>query len=125
MEAEGALVIFPAGRLARRGKDGVIADPAWAPSALSVARKYDATVVPLHLAGPRSDLFHFFDGVSGELRDITLFHELLNKRGKAFQLIVGPPIPPRSLPADPVEATAAMKTYVEQVMPRDPDRPFA
>ena len=125
MEAERALAIFPAGRLARRGADGVVRDPAWAPSALSVARKYDATVTPLHLTGPRSNLFHFFDGFSGELRDITLFHELLNKRGKAFRLIVGHPIAAADLPADPAEATAAMKTYVEQVLPLDPDRPFS
>ena len=125
MEAERALVIFPAGRLARRGKDGRIADPAWATSALSVARKYEATIVPLHLSGPRSTLFHFFDSFSGELRDITLFHELLNKQGKAFQLIVGLPVPAKSLPIDPVEATAAMKAYVEQVLPREPNRPFS
>ena len=125
MEAERALVIFPAGRLARRGKDGRIADPAWATSALSVARKYEATIVPLHLSGPRSTLFHVFDSFSGELRDITLFHELLNKQGKAFRLIVGPPVHAKSLPIDPVEATAAMKTYVEQVLPREPDRPFS
>ena len=124
MEAERALVIFPAGRLARRGADGVIADPAWAPSAFSVARKYEATVVPLHLSGPRSDLFHFFDRFSGELRDITLFHELLNKRGKAFHLIVGHPVAAAALPADAIEAAAAMKHFVEQVLPRDPDRRF-
>ena len=125
MEAERALVIFPAGRLARRGKDGVVRDPAWAPSALSVARKYDAAVVPLHLSGPRSTLFHLFGRFSSELRDITLFHELLNKQGKAFQLIVGPPVSTDSLPDDPTEAAAAMKAYVEQVLPRDPDRPFS
>jgi putative hemolysin len=125
MEAERALVIFPAGRIARRGRDGVVADLAWAPSAFSVARKYDATVVPLHLSGPRSTLFHFFDGFSGELRDITLFHELLNKHGKAFHLIVGHPVPAGALPAEAVEATAAMKAFVEQGLPRDPDRRFS
>jgi putative hemolysin len=125
MEAERALVIFPAGRLARRGKDGVIVDPAWAPSAVSVARKYEATIIPLHLSGPTSQLFHFFNRFSGELRDITLFHELLNKRGGVFDLIVGHPVPAGALPADAVEATAAMRAFVEQVLPRDPDRRFS
>lgn len=124
MEAERAVVIFPAGRLARRGKDGVIVDPVWAPSAFSVARKYGAAVVPLHLSGPTSRLFHFFNRFSGELRDITLFHELLNKRGKAFHLIVGHPVRADELPEDAVEATAAMRAFVEKVMPRDPDRRF-
>ena len=125
MEAERALTIFPAGRLARKGRDGVIRDPEWAPSAISVARKYDAIILPLHLSGPRSSLFHFFDSFSGELRDITLFHELLNKQGKAFHLIVGHPLDSSLLPADAAEATLALKAYVEQVLPRHPDRPFA
>ena len=79
MEAGRALTIFPAGRIARRQKDGAIADPAWAPSAVSVARKYEAPIAPVHISGPYSAMFHFFNRFSGELRDITLFHELLNK----------------------------------------------
>jgi putative hemolysin len=124
MEAERLLVVFPAGRISRR-RGGVLADLAWAPSAFSVARKCQATILPMHLAGPASALFHFFDGFSGELRDITLFHELLNKRGKTFRLTVGPAIPAERLPADAGEAAAAMKAYVERGLPADPARPFA
>jgi putative hemolysin len=54
--------------------------------------------VPIHLTGPRSNLFHLFDKRSKELRDITLFHEMLNKRGRRFSLIVGKPIDPKALP---------------------------
>ncbi|MGH8277651.1 MAG: GNAT family N-acetyltransferase, partial [Steroidobacteraceae bacterium] len=99
MEAERALVVFPAGRLARR-RGGALADPVWAGSAFAVARKYEAAVLPMHLAGPRSRLFHFFDRFSDELRDITLFHELLNKRGKAFALTIGAPVAAANLPSD-------------------------
>ena len=35
LEAERCLVIFPSGRLARRQADGRLADPPWAPSAVS------------------------------------------------------------------------------------------
>jgi len=125
MEAERALVIFPSGRLARRGADGALADPPWMPSALSLARKYEAPVVPLHLSGPWSTLFHLFNRFSQELRDITLFHELLNKRGREFSLIVGRPITPDMLDPDANVATLALKAYVEQILPRHPDRPFA
>ena len=45
-------------------------------------------------------MFHFFNRFSAELRDITLFHELLNKTGKAFHVIVGPTIDPETLPTD-------------------------
>jgi putative hemolysin len=124
LEAERALVIFPAGRLARRTPQGRLSDLAWAPSAAAIARKFAAPVLPIHLAGPWSSLFHLFDRVSGELRDITLFHEMLNKRGRAFTLTIGRPTPPSALPADAGEAVARLKAYVETALPADPDRPF-
>ena len=124
MEAERLLVVFPAGRISRR-RGGVLADLAWAGSAFSVARKCQAAILPMHLAGPESALFHFLDRFSSELRDITLFHELLNKRGRAFRLTIGAAVPPERLPADAGEAAAAMKAYVERSLPADPARPFA
>ena len=79
-EAERCVVLFPAGRLARM-EDGALTDPEWAPTAASLARKYRAPIVPIHVSGPYSRLFHFFNRFSAELRDVTLFHELLNKKG--------------------------------------------
>ena len=111
LEAERALMIFPAGRLARR-IDGVLTDKPWAASALSIARKYEAPVIPLHVTGPWATLFHLFDRVSGELRDITLFHELLNKKGGRFSLIVGEPLDPAA-----IESIEALKHHVERVLP--------
>ena len=125
MDHERLLVIFPAGRLARRRPDGQLSDPPWQPSALSIARKYEAPIVPVHLKGPWSALFHFFDGFSTELRDMTLFHEFLNKQGRRFSLTVGRPIAPQALDADTGAATVDLKSYVERSLPADPDRPFA
>jgi putative hemolysin len=125
MEAERALMVFPAGKLARRGPDGVLSDPEWMPTALSVALKYEAPVVPVHVAGPWAALFHFFDRFSPELRDVTLFHELLNKRGRRFSITVGAPVAPDALPPDAAAASAALKAYVERVLPITPDTPFA
>tara|TARA_R110002167_G_scaffold71327_1_gene201293 strand:- start:2110 stop:2967 length:858 start_codon:yes stop_codon:yes gene_type:complete len=124
-EAERCIVLFPAGRISRIGPDGALADPVWAATAASLARKYDAPVVPIHVAGPRSHLFHLFHRISNELRDITLFHELLNKAGKAFRLHVGHPVDPATLPADAVEATLALKTFIERDLSRDPDAVLA
>jgi len=124
-EGERCVVMFPAGRLARVGKDGSVTDPEWAPTAASMARKYNAPVIPIHVAGPTSTLFHLFDKVSRELRDITLFHELLNKRKKAFQLKVGLPIPPSRLDIDASKATYGLKAFTERVLPSQPDAEFA
>ena len=124
LEAERCLVIFPSGRLARRQADGRLADPPWAPSAVSLARKYETSIVPLHVAGPTSQLFHFFNRFSSELRDMTLFHELLNKQGRAFRLTIGKAIAPEALEGEPAEAIVALKAFVETALAHDPDRTF-
>jgi putative hemolysin len=124
LEAERCLVIFPAGRLARR-RNGVLADLPWAPTAISLARRHEAPVLPIHLTGPWSRLFHLFDRVSPELRDVTLFHELLNKQGRAFSLTVGPVIGPDALAGEAAEVAQRLKAYVERRLPDDPAQPFA
>ena len=124
-EAERCVVMFPAGRLARVDDQGRLTDPEWATTAASLARKYEAPVVPIHVAGPTSRLFHLFDRFSQELRDITLFHELLNKQGRAFDLSVGLPIPPQRLDADAARATEALKAFVERTLAANPDAVFA
>ena len=122
-EAERCVVMFPAGRLARE-QNGVLTDPEWAPTAASLARKYGAPVIPMHVTGPYSRLFHLFDKISQELRDVTLFHELLNKAGKPFDVVVGRPIPPDRLDGDAVKATLALKQFTERTLAADPDAVF-
>jgi putative hemolysin len=124
MEAERCLAIFPAGRLARRTAEGVLSDKSWMPTALSVAQKYGAPVLPVHVDGPWATLFHFFDRFSAELRDITLFHELLNKKGRVFTLTIGRPIPPARLEGDAASVSDAVKAYVEGPLSGDALAPF-
>jgi len=125
LEAERLLVIFPSGRLARRQPDGLLSDPPWQASAVSLARRYETPVIPIHLSGPWSGLFHFFNHFSNELRDVTLFHEFLNKQGRAFALTAGAPIPWESLEGEPADEIQRLKAHVERVLPNDPSRPFA
>jgi len=125
LEAERCLVIFPSGRLSRRQPDGLLADPPWASSAVSLARKYDAPVLPLHVAGPWSGLFHFFNRFSTELRDITLFHELLNKQGRAFSLTLGAPVAPDALVGEAADASLRLKHFVERELAGHPGRVLA
>jgi putative hemolysin len=124
MEAERCLAIFPAGVLSRRDAQGVLTDKPWMPTAISVAQKYETPVVPVHVSGPWSTLFHFFNGFSPELRDITLFHELLNKKGRKFELIFGRPIPAARLEGDSGEVSDALKHFVERTLSRDPEAVF-
>ena len=120
---EQALMIFPAGRLATK-VEGRLTDKPWQASAVSIARWSDAPIIPMHLTGPWSTLFHLFDGRFQELRDITLFHEMLNKRGRRFSLIVGRSIPAKALDSDAAMAAGALKHFVERVLPSNPDAVF-
>ncbi|WP_292023090.1 MULTISPECIES: GNAT family N-acetyltransferase [unclassified Brevundimonas] len=122
-QAERCVVMFPAGRLARE-TNGVLTDPEWAPTAASMARKYDAPVIPIHVTGPYSRLFHTFDRFSQELRDVTLFHELLNKAGKPFGVDVGLPIPAKRLDVDAAKATEALKQFTERTLAANHDAVF-
>lgn len=118
------IVIFPAGRLARLRGDGRLTDPEWMSSAVSIARKYSLPIVPCHVAGPHAFWFHLFDKFSRELRDMTLFRELLNKSGHAYRLTFGPLIPAEATQGEAVSVTRRIKHYVERVLARDKDAPF-
>lgn len=124
LEADRAVAIFAAGAMARR-LGGVLQDPPWEHSAVALARKHEAPIIPLHVSGPYPVLFHFFDRFSEELRDITLFHELLNKTGGDYRLIFGAPVAPGALDGSSAEVTERLKAYVERDLPRDPDVRFA
>ena len=114
---EAALVFFPSGRLAHLRWHGLVERP-WLPTVITVARKFRAPILPLHIRARNSWLFYALSQLSHELRDVTLFHELLNKGGCVFELTVGLPIDPADLPDDPAEATRRLQRHVEFDVPR-------
>lgn len=96
---EGRLgVIFPAGRLAKRRGLKLYERP-WMASAAMIARKFDLPVVPVNIRSRNSAIFYLFDVIHPTLRDITLFHETLNKHRQPYRITVGEPIAPAALPA--------------------------
>jgi putative hemolysin len=121
--ADRPLAVFPAGRLSRV-RDGKLTDPEWMPTAASLARKYELPILPVHMSGPYSFWFHSFAKISAELRDITLFHELLNKQGKTYKLTFGPLIPPEHAIGEATSVIRKLKWYIERVLPHAPDTPF-
>jgi putative hemolysin len=130
-EDERALAIFPAGAISTPDKSHRLLDPPWQATAVSLARKHRAPVLPVHMAGPWSKIFNLFHRFSKavpfskELRDITLFQELLNKAGRRFEVTIGPLMAPEALAGEAVQVTEALKAYIERVLPNDPNRPFA
>ena len=90
-------VIFPSGRLAKRRGLRLCERP-WMASAAMLARKFDLPVIPVHIAARNSALFYLFDRIHPTLRDVTLFHETLNKKRQPYRITVGEPIAASALP---------------------------
>ena len=101
-------VLFPSGRLAKRQWWSLHERP-WMASGAMMARKFNLPVVPLHITARNSALFYLFDKLHPTLRDITLFHEVLNKKHQPYRLTLGPAIAPHDLPIGSAEAIEVMK----------------
>jgi putative hemolysin len=106
-------VLFPSGRLAHRRGLKLYERP-WMTSAAMLARKYEVPVVPLHITARNSVLFYLFDAIHPTLRDITLFHEVVNKADHRFRIRAGRALDGAALPRDPVEATERLYRAVMQ-----------
>lgn len=101
-------VIFPSGRLAKR-RGARLHERPWMSSAAMLARKFDLPVIPVHLQARNSALFYLFDAIHPTLRDITLFHETLNKDRQPFEIRVGEPISPKALPENSEDGIALLR----------------
>ena len=120
---EKCVVIFPSGRLARR-VDGRLVEKDWFSTVVGLARKQKADILPLNVDARNSALYYLFCNLNDELRDITLFHELLNKSGSRFRMTFGQPIPPHHLEGDATLLTDALKQHVAYDLGENPGATF-
>ena len=74
-----------------------------------LARKFDLPVIPVHIQARNSALFYLFDALHASLRDITLFHETLNKHRQPYEIRVGEPISPKALPEHSEHGIAVLR----------------
>jgi putative hemolysin len=101
-------VIFPSGRLAKR--EGLrLHERPWMASAAMLARKFELPVIPVNIRARNSVLFYLFDLIHPTLRDITLFHEMLNKDRQPFVVTIGEEISPASLPVSSEEGIEMLR----------------
>ncbi|MDJ0822072.1 MAG: lysophospholipid acyltransferase family protein [Paracoccaceae bacterium] len=101
-------VIFPSGRLAKRRGLSLHERP-WMASAAMIARKFDLPVIPVNIRARNSALFYLFDLIHPTLRDITLFHETLNKARQPYRVTVGEPISAAALPMRSEDGIAMLR----------------
>lgn len=122
---ERAIVIFPSGRLAQ-WRDGALHERPWQASMVALARKYGVPVLPAHLEARNSGLFYWFANQNfTEMRDITVFHELLNKKGKTFRLRIGPLISHEEIASgNTAEVTGRLQHHCARILAQDADAEF-
>jgi putative hemolysin len=89
-------------------------------SGAMMARRFNLPVVPLHITARNSALFYLFDRIHPTLRDITLFHEVLNKTHQRYRLTLGTVIDPETLPANSAEAIEVLRARTLELGGRKP-----
>ena len=114
LEAGRLGVIFPSGRLAKRRGLRLHERP-WMASAAMIARKFDLPVIPIHIRARNSAMFYAFDAIHPTLRDITLFHETLNKDVQPYHVTVGKPLAGGLLPKDAHEGIDVLRRATLQL----------
>ncbi|MGK6313253.1 GNAT family N-acetyltransferase [Neorhizobium sp. DT-125] len=123
VEEGKVMVLFPSGRIAYWA-DGRLNERPWKTSAVGLARKYNMPILPVHMRARNSGLFYWFAKWSTELRDMTVFYELLNKKGNRFDFTVGQMIQPEELEGDAVEVTKALEQHTVFELAADGDAKF-
>jgi len=125
LRGSGMLVLFPAGEVShvdfsRRG----ITDSEWSDSAIRLAARVNAPIVPVRFTGNNSALFHVLGLMHPTLRTAMLPHELWNKRGRSVSMRIGQPVDPEILSRFENEraATAFVRNRVYSLSSNSPVR---
>ncbi|MCY6383425.1 GNAT family N-acetyltransferase [Hoeflea prorocentri] len=118
-----ATILFPSGRIAYWA-NGRLNERPWKQSAVGLARRYGLPVLPVNMTARNSGLFYWLSKHSTELRDMTVFHEVLNKKRKTFQFNIGHLIAPDDLEGDVAEITRSLEHHCVFELADNPDCRF-
>ena len=98
LEDGGLLTIFPSGTVSHlTWEKKEVRDPMWNPNAARIAKKTNATVVPVFIHGRNSTLFQLAGLISPWLRTLLLIREFSRSARGHVQLSIGAPIPAKRL----------------------------
>lgn len=90
LASEGVLLLFPAGKVSASESEGEpIVDANWNPLIAKLQRKYDASVLSIHIEARNSKWFYKVGHVHPKLRAGLLVREMLNSYRKTITLSVG------------------------------------
>jgi putative hemolysin len=109
LEANGLLVVFPAGEVSHfQWKERTVTDPRWNPAIarileMAARRAVGLKAIPAYVSGANSAVFQALGLVHPRLRTAMLARELLNKRRAHVEIRIGSAVPVEKLLAIPTD----------------------
>lgn len=88
LEAEGAVIMFPAGEVSRMGPQG-IKDGKWNRGFLRIASQYSAPILPVHVNGRNSLVFYALSFLARPLSGLWLVHEMFKQGSNSVEIKIG------------------------------------
>ncbi|BCN94333.1 acyltransferase [Thiomicrorhabdus immobilis] len=92
LNADQAVIIFPAGEVSRLGRKG-IKDSEWKTGFLKLAKKTNSPILPLHIEARNSAFFYGLSMLYKPLSTMLLVNEMFNKNNHTIGLKTGKLIP--------------------------------
>lgn len=119
-QSEQLLLIFPAGLVSRKQEKGIIRDLEWKRSFVIKSKKYNRTIVPIHISGKNSSFFYNLSrfrqkiGIKANIEMFYLIDEMYHQMGKNIHIKIGKPVSPSIFTPDLSDSqwTAKMKEHV-------------
>jgi putative hemolysin len=94
LKSGGVLATWPSGTVSHLHlSQGAITDPEWSEHLAALARKTEATVLPVYFDGVNSPLFQMAGMIHPRVRTAMLAQEVMRKNGHEITVRVGQPIP--------------------------------
>ena len=93
-----ALATFPSGTVSHRTRECPdVVDPPWNPSIVMLAKRSEATVIPMYFGGHNGRLFQWAGLISAKLRTALIPRCYASMSGTCIPTAIGKPIPPETL----------------------------
>ena len=113
------LLVFPSSRLSKR-KGFKLFERPWLNTIIKLSKKYNAPIIPFHMDGHNSLFYYFLDIFNEELKSISLFSELVNKKEFKYTITFGRQIDPLDIIGDIDKETSRIQNHVEFILGNPP-----
>ena len=113
------LLVFPSSRLSKR-KGFKLFERPWLNTIVKLSKKYNAPIIPFHMDGHNSLFYYFLDIFNEELKNISLFSELVNKEEFKYTITFGRQIDPLDINDDIDKETLRIQNHVEFTLGNPP-----